>query len=260
MRFAVLDVGHGFCAYAVAENGSVALFDCGHNTDPEFRPSDYFLAQGITQITRMFVTNYDEDHISDIVRLRSALSVRILHRNKSISPEILRAIKEEQGPISPAMESLLEMMGRYSAGPPQPPPPMPGLEWTSFWNKYPAFEDTNNCSLVTLLDCGETRFLIPGDVEVEGWHALLERQSVRDHLSTVDVFIASHHGRESGYCPEVFDCASNVDVVIISDGPKEHATQEMVNEYAQHAGGVMFNGELRRVLTTRKDGSIYWNW
>ena len=32
----------------------------------------------------------------------------------------------------------------------------------------------------------------------------------------------------------------------------------MMNTYAAHATGIQFNGEMRKVLTTRTDGSIIW--
>ncbi len=71
--------------------------------------------------------------------------------------------------------------------------------------------------------------------------------------------MASHHGRENGYCREVFDHTGQVAVVAFSDSPVQHATQEMATTYAQHARGIQFNGQTRYVLTTRNDGTIEWN-
>ena len=66
MRFEILNVEHGFCAYAIGSDGGVLLFDCGHGSVN--RPSTYLPDRGITNIHRFFVTNYDEDHISDPAR------------------------------------------------------------------------------------------------------------------------------------------------------------------------------------------------
>jgi len=73
-------------------------------------------------------------------------------------------------------------------------------------------------------------------------------------LAKVKIFVASHHGRESGYCPEVFDlCAP--EIVIISDEGIQYETQE--HAYGDHAKGIRWNGtDIRRVLTTRKDGTL----
>lgn len=65
MRFEILSVEHGACAYAVGSDGGVLLFDCGHSES--CRPSRYLPECGITNISRFFVTNYDEDHISDLL-------------------------------------------------------------------------------------------------------------------------------------------------------------------------------------------------
>jgi len=76
------------------------------------------------------------------------------------------------------------------------------------------------------------------------------------------VFVASHHGRENGYCPEVFDHCSP-SLIVFSDGPVKYSTQKMADTYAQHASGAYFmnagSREWRKVLTTRKDGNIWWN-
>ena len=70
----------------------------------------------------------------------------------------------------------------------------------------------------------------------------------------MNVFVASHHGRESGYLPEVFEFCSP-ELVIISDRNIIYRTQEHI--YAQHARGVRWpDGTVRRVVTTRNDGLI----
>ena len=111
MRFEILNVEHGFAAYAVARDGSVFLFDCGHS--PTCRPSEYLRAQRIYSIRRLFISNYDEDHISDLPNLRrQPLSVEILTRNTSLTSTQIRKLKTP--PISASMNSLLDMIDRYT--------------------------------------------------------------------------------------------------------------------------------------------------
>ena len=258
MRFEILNVEHGFAAYAVAGDGSIFLFDCGHS--PTCHPSKYLRAQRIYSIRRLFITNYDEDHISDLPNLRRPpLSVETLTRNTSLSSTQLRKLKTP--PISPAMTSLLDMIDRYTEDVPYEKLEPPGVQAWTFQNSYPTFTDTNNLSLLTFLDVGSVSFVLPGDLECAGWRSLLQNSQVRALLKRVNVFVASHHGRESGYCKEVFDyCRPSL--VVMSDGPVEYATQEMASIYGQHATGEWFNGrsgwEWRKVVTTRKDGHIYW--
>ena len=258
MRFTIHDVGHGFCAHLHHDNGNVMLWDCGHKADPEYRPSRFLPASGVHIVHRMFITNYDEDHISDLPNLQRAVHVNVLHRNRSITPAQLRRLKEESGPISPAMENLLSMHESYT-GDVTDPPSFPNVHIDTFCCTYPTdFQDTNNLSYVTFLETPMSNFVIPGDLEKPAWQKLLQNPNFCNRLRRVSVFIASHHGRTSGYCREVFDYCSPA-VIIFSDGPKQFATQEEANTYAAHASGVNFNGRNRRVLTTRSDRSISWS-
>ena len=125
------------------------LWDCGHEDDT--RPSKFLPASEIDRIDRFFVTNYDEDHISDLPNLRNKLDISTLYRNKSISQEQLHALKRESGPISLAMQSMLEMIRTYIYAPPDPEPEFPGVRFTTYCNTYLTdFGDSNNISLVTL--------------------------------------------------------------------------------------------------------------
>lgn len=45
MRFVILNVEHGFAAYATAQDESVLLFDCGYSSTT--RPSDILYSQGV---------------------------------------------------------------------------------------------------------------------------------------------------------------------------------------------------------------------
>jgi len=112
------------------------------------------------------------------------------------------------------------------------------------------------------LDVDGLSFALGGDLERDGWAKLLERPQVRSLLGGVDVFVASHHGRENGYCPEVFDHC-DPSLIVMSDGPVKHSTQEMASTYARHASGSYFNSggtsQWRKVVTTRKDGTIIWD-
>lgn len=258
MKFEILNVEHGFCAYAIGEDGGVLLFDCGHSAT--IRPSRYLPQQGITTIRRLFVTNYDEDHISDLTDVRRNMHIEILSRNASMTSAQIRSTKTH--PISLAMNELLGMIDSYT-GYVQPHLLDPhGLRVSFFHNEYPTFTDTNNLSLLTFLDVGDISFVLGGDLEQTGWSRLIQNSKVRSLLGHVDVFVASHHGRENGYCREVFNYC-HPSLIVMSDGPIRHNTQKMADTYAQHARGEHFNSggsrEFRKVVTTRKDGNIFWD-
>ena len=260
MQFTVFDVSHGFCASLVADNGNLIMFDCGHSSTPLFRPSIYLRSQGYSTIHRLFITNYDQDHISDIENIWRYFHVQILHRNNSITATNLRRIKEESGLISPQMESLLaHITYSFTGGMPVFPPALPHISWNCFHVNYPLLVDTNNLSLVTVLRCKNTVFLIPGDIEKAGWQILQQDPAFVSCLPQIDVFIASHHGRENGFHATLFDdLGCRPKCFIFSDSAIRHATQEMTRTYARRASGIQFNGQTRYVLSTRNDGTLTW--
>jgi len=252
MEIKIFDVLHGFCAYIIADNGNVILIDCGYNEETNFRPSNYLVNNRCAGIERLIISNYDEDHIDDLPNLRKVLSVDVLHRNRTISADELEKLKLKAGPIQPGMQSLLDMIRIYTSDVVNPPE-FPGVELVTFHNNFPLFDDTNNLSLVTFLYYRDIHIVFPGDLEKKGWLSLLAGKSFQEELKRVNIFIASHHGRESGYCSDVFEYCKP-EIVIISDEPIQYDTQS--TSYDQHASGVRFGNQDRYVLTTRNDGMV----
>ena len=254
MELKIFDVSHGFCAFLVADNGNTMLFDCGHNEVTGFRPSIYLPRIGINIINRLIVQNFDQDHVSDLHNIRQVLSIGVFHRNRTLAPEVLAALKRQSGPITTAMQATIDLHTDY-IHPVTIPPVFPGIEMVQFNNTYPFFTDTNNLSLVSFVHYDGMGIALTGDMEKAGWQELLKNPDFCAHLRRVNIFVASHHGRESGYCEEVFRYC-NPDIIIISDRNKIYETQEM--DYARHARGVTWNGgpDKRYVLTTRCDGMI----
>src|SRR5439155_15356285 len=106
-----------------------------------------------------------------------------------------------------------------------------------------------NLSLVTFLAFGTARILFPGDLGREGWRLLMTRDDFRRVLARTNVFVASHHGRESGFECDVFKIC-HPEIIVISDKPIEYETQRM--NYGEHATGIVFgDGRIRRAVSTR---------
>jgi len=253
MKLRIFDVCHGFCALIITDNGQSILMDCGHDSE-RFRPSEYLQNQNINNLHSLIVSNFDEDHLSDVHRLTSQLKVNYFYRNMTIPVNDLMRIKLQSGPLSHAMTATINLCNEY-----QEPLPtfidLAGLNIRHYWNNYPNFTDTNNLSLVTILEYGNIKILYPGDMEILGWKVLLCDQNFVNDLYGVNIFIASHHGRMNGYHKEIFNYCYP-DIFVISDKTVVHQTQ--LNSYAQHARGIPFNSgrETRYVLSTRKDGAM----
>jgi beta-lactamase superfamily II metal-dependent hydrolase len=253
MEIQIFDVAHGFCAYVIADNGNTMLIDCGYNAETGFYPSNYLRGK-CKGIQSLFVLNYDEDHLGGLPSLRQTLPIELLYRNTSTTADQLRAIKRKTCPtLGHGLLSLLDMIGTYT-GTVSTRPEYPDIEFNWFNNNYPSFSDTNNLSLVLFLHCPGFSIVFPGDLERAGWHQLLQRGDFQENLRRTNIFVASHHGRESGYAEEVFDfCTPGV--VIISDESIQYETQKHC--YDDHAKGIVWNqSETRKVLTTRNDGML----
>ena len=253
MEVRIFDVSHGFCAMVATDNGGLAVIDCGHDNGG-FRPSNYLRGIGWNQVHHLIISNYDQDHVSDIRNVLAYANVHVFHRNGSVSPEYIRQLKLQSGPLTDAMSAAISC-AENMVHPVLYMPDMGGVEIKTFCNQYPAFSDTNNLSLVTYVRFDGLTILFPGDIERAGWEQLLLNAEFRLWLSRVNVFVASHHGRQTGYCAEVFSHCSP-DIIVISDKEIVHSTQQH-NLYAQHASGLIWpSGVRRQVLTTRSDGTI----
>jgi hypothetical protein len=240
--------------------GRLAMIDSGC-TDT-WSPSTYIRhVLGRTTLDYLFVTNADQDHMSDLRGLGQAgVTVDTLIRNTSYTGTSMRAIKLGSGPLTGDAEWYVGACDSFSVPTNRPfNQCMGGITCDMFWNPFPRFLDTNNLSLVVFIRYGGVTFLFPGDLEREGWLALLERPDFRARLSDVAVLMASHHGRENGYCAEAFNyCRAHA--VVISDKPIVHDTQRTVPDYravVRDTGVVVrTTGKRRHVLTTRRDGWI----
>jgi beta-lactamase superfamily II metal-dependent hydrolase len=254
LTFTLFDVGHGFCAYATAPTGASILFDCGYDDQLQFYPSRYFADRNITAINRLMLSHFNQDHVCDLPNLNRGVTFGSILRNGTIPVEFIEREKRQSGVITSAMASAIDMHQNWNC--PVTEPDWGGVTISTFCNPYPTFTDMTNLSMVTFLEYAGCGIVVPGDLERAGWEKLLENPSFCACLRRTDIFIASHHGRNAGYCEAVFDyCAPQI--VILSDKNIAHASQE--HDYTKHALGVSWNNsatEKRYVLTTRSDGHI----
>ena len=267
----IFNVEHGACALLTTPNGLGGwrriLIDCGHNATTGWYPGRHLRSLGVTQLEKLIVTNYDEDHVSGYPDLiNQGIQVEWIVRNTSVSPATIRYLKSESG-MGRGIDTLVQSLDGYS-----PPglagsssPVLPGVTLEYFRNDYPVFDDENNLSLVLYLTVHGTSFLFPGDMECDGFeHLLATNLRFRQVVRSINVLVASHHGRENGICEDMFDiygCCPQL--VVISDDYKQYDTQETTRYYASKATGITnFRGPNinRWVLTTRSDGDIHFTW
>lgn len=257
MNLTIFDVEHGACSLLTFDDNSRLMIDCGHNTTTGWRPGSYLNSIGVGHLDGLVITNYDEDHVSGIENLFRSVNVGTLWRNKTVGANDIRYLKSETG-MRGGIDYLCNTVIPIFTGPPidQNKTFIGASAFDVFYNNYPTFDDENNLSVVFSLRCHGVRVLFPGDIEGAGWRALLPDPSFQQVLRETRVLIASHHGRESGWCEELRPYL-NPHYVVISDQGYQYATQETVPLYRSIARGGPFRGaDPRHVLTTRSDGAI----
>lgn len=245
---------HGHPEYAM-------MVDCGHSGD--FHPIDFLSRRKYivnNDLPNLTVTNYDQDHISSLPYLRDKFKIRSVNLAPNLTSAELRGLKAL--PHSDALNHVCHIKDTYTT---------PALNYTPPYRKVTFYLDkhhlekhtTNDLSQIVFIEHMGSVICISGDLETTGWAAMLKhRVDVTAWLQRTHVFIASHHGRDNGYHPEIFQYC-NPECIIISDKDIIHDTQEgMSTLYGKHvsAAGIVFNGnttERRKVLTTRCDGHIW---
>jgi beta-lactamase superfamily II metal-dependent hydrolase len=255
MRIEIFNVGHGQCAAITAPNGRRMMLDCGDRwrDDRFWTPSLHFFGQTIDLLALM---NLDEDHLTDFKNVTQDCTVPWILSNPTVGPREFAALKNG------GMGSAAQAVAAWLARPKNPfPGPQPNFGDVQIRWYYPFFipgaeNKTNDLSLAVIAQFGPFKILFAGDLEVAGWRRLLTIPAFREDVQGVSVFVASHHGRESGCCTELFDLL-RPQLVIISDDARQYDSQDTDAWYRTRCTGALFvTRERRYVATTRKDGSM----
>jgi beta-lactamase superfamily II metal-dependent hydrolase len=265
----IFDVDHGQCALLTmpgyGQSVHRVLIDCGHAVNfmgLPWYPGAHLQGLGVSYIDMLVCTNLDEDHMSGYPDLLGrGVGIGCVLGNPTVAPETIVKLKTQDG-MGNGIEALANTLAvRRSIGWQQTAPYIPDVNMIWTWNPYPYFDDENNLSLVFTIDVHGFRFMFPGDMERVGWTNLLETcPEFRPIVAGVNVLVASHHGRWSGICQDVFDVyGCTPTLIVISDDYKQYDTQETTTYYGSKATGIScYRGQpgIRKTLTTRNDGEI----
>lgn len=254
-----VEMGQSIFIYPHSHPEYGMMIDCG-NTG-EFDPVDFLIEKGYIKdsLGNLALTNYDQDHFSGMSYLKDKVKIRTVAFAHNLTSQEIKNMKEE---VTDALQDTCRIKDTYIYDAKDHNPP---YSKQSFYLQKHDLEnpDTNNLSQVIFVEHQGTVVCISGDLEEAGWKKLLEKEpGIKDWLKKTNIFIASHHGRENGYCADVFSHCKP-DCIIISDKGIVHDTQkDMCSVYGNciPGDGIYLNGDItkkRKVLTTRDDGHIY---
>jgi len=254
----IFNVNHGFCAAINTGEHHTMLIDSGYNSHTGFQPSQYLIQQNCKILDCFVIPAYGDDHLehtSDLIKecLIYGLPINFAVINPSIDPGRfpgLDAARQRVGNVlkfsanwHPECQKVSEIMTIHD------------VNVAFFWNNYPDFKDAHNLSLVTFVSYRDINIIFPGDLELQGWQELLKCDDFRYRLKRVNLFVASDHGREDGYCPEVFDYC-RPELIIVSNTSNQPLSPFMMQQYNKHAKGAPDGICNKKVLTTYEDGNI----
>ena len=257
MKINIFDVGHGNCALVTCPNGMRIMVDCGYRSDPAWFPSVTFADQFIDLLV---FSNLDEDHVGDLPCIWRKVTFGSIYSNPSVTAPALATMKREYG-MGYGVRQALAILSSYGTGLIGTLADGGSVGAWAYCNLYGApFTDTNNLSPAVFVRYGAFTILFAGDLETAGWQALLKRPDFQWDLASVNVLVASHHGRANGQCEEVFKIR-RPDVVVFSDNQRQYNSQDTDAWYRARATGIVDldsygHSGKRYVLTTRHDGSM----
>ena len=208
-------------------NGVTMLVDCRRS---ESRPSplEYLKGKGIRSLDFVVITHPHQDHLTGLEEICEALEPKYLwHNGRYFEPnpiyddwvfyEKLRngemsycePVQVRKGQTATIGNATLFLAG----------PSTPNLEGTT--------DDENNNGIILSVSVGNSKVVLTGDTQEEQWEVVdLQR------LANPSVFLASHHGRESGFSKRVMG-AINPQRIVISDG--QPAETDATERYKQIA-------------------------
>jgi competence protein ComEC len=260
----IWDVDHGSAAYIKTPAGRHIAIDLGVGDmsagQREFSPLRHLRWNcGVQQLDWLVITHPHRDHLDDIGNV-GLVSPRMVCANRSISGAYIeRGNQQGDRQVVGEYNALLQ---RYNQSVAASDSPTGGNGWGCNIQQFTPTYDSpnlNNYSLVTIFSYAESKIVIPGDNEAASWKSLLENPYFVQAIRGTDVFVASHHGRESGFYGELFD-HFKPSLVVISD--TNHGNTSVTNNYYQHASGWGVwsrrrgTQERRYCVTTRNDGYI----
>lgn len=241
-----IDVGQGDSTLITCD-GHAMLIDAGNN-DKGTLVQNYIKKQGVKTLDYVIGTHPDADHIGglDVIIYKyecKQIFLPPVDNDTKTYAEVLSAIEERNYTYSCPEVGSTFYLGE--------------AEFTLVAPNRDYGEDTNNWSIVLLLQNGSNRFLFTGDAEEDAEADMLENGI---DLSA-DVLKVSHHGSSTATTQKFLDSV-NPSYAVISVGADNrygHPHAEVMNRLREKGVKVFRTDEQGSLIATSDGSKIAWN-
>jgi competence protein ComEC len=260
------DVEHGHASYILTPNSRHIVVDLGtgsYGSGHEFSPLTHLKYRyGIDQLDFVIITHPHVDHINDIFNFDS-LNPKVLLRPKHLDKKPI--LDKATDTDKPKLEKYFEISERYNTPVPDTSPNSTknpsnwgGLKIKTFVPSKLSQSNLNNHSVVSVFSYAGLKILVPGDNEPPSWNELKELPGFLNITENIDILLAPHHGRKSGFDNEMMK-HFNPRLTVVSDGA--YCDTSATSRYSDISRGWTIykrdgTSEKRFCVTTRNDGVI----
>lgn len=229
-KISMLYVGQGECIVVRTGNKSAAIIDCGStskNNISEYTVVPFLKAEGIYEISAIFATHSDTDHMGEVGSLIEICKSEGISVDELFLTDISNEYKDELYDETVEKAETLGVTILYVSA---------GMSITSGKVEFnvlsPSKEhltgDSNTDSLVMLAKINDFKILLTGDATDTA-----ESSFAGKLPANIDVLKVAHHGSKSATSEELMQTV-NFDIGIISAGinnryhhPSEEVTQRL---------------------------------
>jgi competence protein ComEC len=207
----VLAVGHGLAVVIQDRDGTVTLYDCGRMRDPSVGRrivAPALWSRAVRRVDTVILSHADADHYDGLPDVLDRFSIGVVRVPPGFggpanpgAEQLLADVQRRQIPIRPIVASETWASASATFRVRHPP---------AGW--HPAASD-NARSVVVEVESRGRRFLLTGDLELEGLAALTKQSA-----PSFDAFLAPHHGGRSANPERLYQWAEP-GLVVVSQRP-----------------------------------------
>ena len=248
------NVGHGL-AVSIIEYPTKYVTQIDLGSDDAYSPLEYLSRTRRLRSDILYVTHPHSDHLSDVGNaLDKSYCTDSLYYQEYDWDDVVRGQPEEAKEI---INSFIKLKTQVRSGDYKGSGELKVWRWTPE-NARKTFGESsyiNNSSLLIVYKWQDFKISVCGDLETQAVERMTEFEDALNDIKGTDILVAPHHGHKEGYTAKWAERAGKPYVSLISVQSRDDSVASGYSS-PDFARGVLFNGETRYALSTRKDGTL----